>query len=81
MAADFPAIDFHRWLLGAVNGVFIALLKLPTLIVTGNTLSFRGFLYLCGVTANFCVASGHASFSRLMVARGTTEGGSFYALP
>ena len=74
---------FIGGLLGAVNGVFIALLKLPTLIVTLGTLSvFRGFLLtFVGSQRISALPPDMRGFSRLMVARGTTEGGSFYALP
>ncbi len=73
---------FIGGLLGAVNGVFIAF-KLPTLIVTLGTLSvFRGFLLtFVGSQRISALPPDMRGFSRLMVARGTTEGGSFYALP
>jgi simple sugar transport system permease protein len=69
--------------LGAVNGIFIAGFGLPTLIVTLGTLSvFRGFLLtFVGSQRISALPPEMRDFSRLMIARGTTEGGSFYALP
>ena len=70
-------------LLGAVNGIFIAGFGLPTLIVTLGTLSvFRGFLLtFVGSERISALPPEMRNFSRLMIARGTTEGGNFYALP
>ncbi len=70
-------------LLGAINGFFIAILGLPTLIVTLGTLSvFRGFLLtFVGSDRISALPPDMREFSRLMIARGTTEGGSFYSLP
>jgi simple sugar transport system permease protein len=69
--------------LGAINGIFIAGFGLPTLIVTLGTLSvFRGFLLtFVGSQRISDLPPEMRDFSRLMIARGTTEGGSFYALP
>jgi simple sugar transport system permease protein len=69
--------------LGAINGLFIAGFGLPTLIVTLGTLSvFRGFLLtFVGSQRISALPPEMRDFSRLMIARGTTEGGSFYALP
>lgn len=69
--------------LGAINGLFIAGFGLPTLIVTLGTLSvFRGFLLtFVGSQRISDLPPEMRGFSRLMIARGTTEGGSFYALP
>ena len=70
-------------LLGAINGFFIAILGLPTLIVTLGTLSvFRGFLLtFVGSDRISALPPDMREFSRLMIARGTTEGGDFYSLP
>jgi len=70
-------------LLGAINGIFIAGFGLPTLIVTLGTLSvFRGFLLtIIGSERISALPPGMRDFSRMMIARGTTEAGSFYALP
>jgi len=69
--------------LGAVNGLFIAGFGLPTLIVTLGTLSvFRGFLLtFVGSERISKLPPQMREFSRSMIVRGTTEGGSFYALP
>ena len=69
--------------LGALNGLFIAGFGLPTLIVTLGTLSvFRGFLLtFVGSERISKLPPEMRGFSRSMIARGTTEGGSFYALP
>jgi simple sugar transport system permease protein len=69
--------------LGAINGIFIAGFGLPTLIVTLGTLSvFRGFLLtFVGSQRISALPPEMRDFSRMMIARGTTEGGSFYALP
>jgi len=69
--------------LGAINGIFIAGFGLPTLIVTLGTLSvFRGFLLtFVGSERISDLPPQMRDFSRLMIARGTTEGGDFYALP
>lgn len=70
-------------LLGAVNGIFIAGFGLPTLIVTLGTLSvFRGFLLtFVGSERISALPPEMRNFSRMMIARGTTEGGNFYSLP
>jgi simple sugar transport system permease protein len=69
--------------LGAINGIFIAGFGLPTLIVTLGTLSvFRGFLLtFVGSDRISALPPGMRDFSRMMIARGTTEGGHFYAFP
>lgn len=69
--------------LGAINGLFIAGFGLPTLIVTLGTLSvFRGFLLtFVGSLRISALPPEMRNFSRMMIARGTTEGGDFYALP
>lgn len=69
--------------LGAINGVLIALFGLPTLIVTLGTLSvFRGFLLtFVGSERISALPPEMRGFSRMVIARGTTEGGSFYSLP
>ena len=69
--------------LGAVNGLLVAGFGLPTLIVTLGTLSvFRGFLLtVVGSERISALPPGMRDFSRLMIVRGTTEAGSFYALP
>lgn len=69
--------------LGAINGTIIAGFGLPTLIVTLGTLSvFRGFLLtFVGSERISALPPEMRQFSRMMIARGTTEGGSFYALP
>lgn len=69
--------------LGAVNGLFIAGLGLPTLIVTLGTLSiFRGFLLtFVGSRLISNLPPGMRDFSRLMMIRGTNADGSFYSLP
>jgi simple sugar transport system permease protein len=70
-------------LLGFINGIFIAVFKLPTLIVTLGTLSlFRGFLLtFVGSQLISNVPPGMRDFSRMMMIRGTTEQGYFYSLP
>jgi simple sugar transport system permease protein len=70
-------------LLGAVNGLFIAVFGLPTLIVTLGTLSiFRGFLLtFVGDDLISNLPGGLRDFSRAMMIRGTNEDGSFYSLP
>lgn len=69
--------------LGAVNGLFIAGFGLPTLIVTLGTLSvFRGaLLTFVGSERISSLPPEMRGFSRAMIARGTTEAGSFYAVP
>lgn len=69
--------------LGAINGVFIALFGLPTLIVTLGTLSvFRGFLLtFVGSKLISNLPPGMREFSKLMLFRGTNADGSFYSLP
>ena len=69
--------------LGALNGLLIARFALPTLIVTLGTLSvFRGsLLTFVGSDRISKLPPGMRDFSRSMIARGTTEAGSFYALP
>lgn len=69
--------------LGAVNGVFVVFFRLPTLIVTLGTLSvFRGFLLtFIGSQRISALPPEMREFSRMMIARGTTEAGSFYAVP
>ena len=69
--------------LGAINGVFIALFKLPTLIVTLGTLSvFRGFLLtFVGSDRISAIPPAMRDFSRGVLARGTTEAGNFYSFP
>ncbi|MEM8571444.1 MAG: ABC transporter permease [Pseudomonadota bacterium] len=70
-------------LLGAINGVFIAFIGLPTLIVTLGTLSvFRGFLLtFVGSDRISALPPEMREFSRMVIARGTTEAGHFYSLP
>lgn len=69
--------------LGAFNGFFIAVLGLPTLIVTLGTLAiFRGFLLtFVGSKLISNLPGGMRDFSRLMMVRGTNVDGSFYSLP
>lgn len=69
--------------LGAINGVFVALFRLPTLIVTLGTLSiFRGFLLtFVGSKLISNLPPGMRDFSRMMMVRGTNADGSFYSLP
>ncbi|MEM1428704.1 MAG: ABC transporter permease [Pseudomonadota bacterium] len=69
--------------LGAFNALFIAGFGLPTLIVTLATLSiFRGFLLtFVGSDRISALPPEMRNFSRMVVARGTTEAGNFYALP
>ncbi len=69
--------------LGAFNALFIAGFGLPTLIVTLATLSiFRGFLLtFVGSDRISALPPAMRDFSRLVIARGTTESGNFYALP
>jgi simple sugar transport system permease protein len=61
--------------LGAINGIFIAGFGLPTLIVTLGTLSvFRGFLLtFVGSQRISDLPPEMRDFSRMMIARGTTE--------
>ncbi len=70
-------------LLGAINGVFIAIFGLPTLIVTLGTLSvFRGFLLtFIGSQRISALPPSMREFSRGVIARGTTEAGNFYSFP
>jgi simple sugar transport system permease protein len=69
-------------LLGAFNGVLIAGLRLPTLIVTLGTLSiFRGLmLTFIGQKQITTLPPGMREFGRMMVVRGTNADGSFYSL-
>ena len=69
--------------LGAINGVFIAFFRLPTLIVTLGTLSvFRGFLLtFVGSQRISALPPEMRDFSRGVLARGTTEAGHFYSIP
>lgn len=69
--------------LGAINGLFIAFFKLPTLIVTLGTLSvFRGFLLtFVGSQRISDLPPEMRDFSRGVLARGTTEAGNFYSIP
>ncbi|MEL6819018.1 MAG: ABC transporter permease [Pseudomonadota bacterium] len=69
--------------LGAINGIFIAFFKLPTLIVTLGTLSvFRGFLLtFVGSQRISALPPEMRDFSRGVLARGTTEAGNFYSIP
>jgi len=69
--------------LGAFNGFFIAVMGLPTLIVTLGTLSmFRGFmLTFIGQRQITTLPSGMREFGRMMMVRGTNANGSFYSLP
>ena len=69
--------------LGAINGFFIAVFKLPTLIVTLGTLSvFRGFLLtFVGSDRISAIPPEMRDFSRGVLARGTTEAGNFYSFP
>ena len=69
--------------LGAINGLFIAFFQLPTLIVTLGTLSvFRGFLLtFVGSQRISALPPEMRDFSRGVLARGTTEAGSFYSIP
>ncbi len=69
--------------LGAINGLFIAGFGLPTLIVTLGTLSaYRGFLLtFVGSDRISALPPDMREFSRMMIARGTTEAGHFYAIP
>ena len=69
--------------LGAFNALFIAGFGLPTLIVTLATLSiFRGFLLtFVGSDRISALPPEMRNFSRLVIARGTTDGGNFYSLP
>lgn len=70
-------------MLGAINGIFIAGFGLPTLIVTLGTLSvFRGFLLtFIGSERISALPPAMRNFSRMMIARGTTESGDFYSMP
>jgi len=68
--------------LGAINGVLIAVMGLPTLIVTLGTLSiFRGFmLTFIGQKQITTLPPGMRDFGRMMVLRGENADGSFYSL-
>ena len=68
--------------LGAINGVLIAFLGLPTLIVTLGTLSiFRGFmLTFIGQKQITTLPPGMREFGRMMLVRGENADGSFYSL-
>lgn len=69
--------------LGAINGLLIAGLGLPTLIVTLGTLAiFRGFLLtFVGSRLISNLPPGMRDFSRLTMIRGTTADGAFFSLP
>lgn len=69
-------------ILGAINGVLIAGLGLPTLIVTLGTLSiFRGFmLTFIGQKQITTLPPGMREFGRMMLLRGENADGSFYSL-
>lgn len=68
--------------LGAINGVLIAFMGLPTLIVTLGTLSiFRGFmLTFIGQKQITTLPPGMREFGRMMLVRGENADGSFYNL-
>lgn len=68
--------------LGAINGVLIAFMGLPTLIVTLGTLSiFRGFmLTFIGQKQITTLPPGMREFGRMMLVRGENADGSFYSL-
>ncbi len=68
--------------LGAINGVLIAVMGLPTLIVTLGTLSiFRGFmLTFVGQKQITTLPPGMRDFGRMMLLRGENADGSFYTL-
>ncbi len=68
--------------LGAINGFLIAVMGLPTLIVTLGTLSiFRGFLLtFIGQKQITTLPPGMREFGRMMMIRGTNADGSFYSL-
>lgn len=69
--------------LGAINGLLIAGLGLPTLIVTLGTLSvFRGFLLtFVGDDLISSLPRGMRDFSRLVIFRGENADGSIFSLP
>lgn len=69
-------------ILGGINGILIALFRLPTLIVTLGTLSiFRGFmLTFIGQKQITTLPPGMREFGRMMIVRGTNSDGSFYSL-
>jgi simple sugar transport system permease protein len=68
--------------LGAINGFLIAVMGLPTLIVTLGTLSiFRGFmLTFIGQKQITTLPPGMREFGRMMIVRGENADGSFYSL-
>jgi simple sugar transport system permease protein len=68
--------------LGSINAVLIAVMGLPTLIVTLGTLSiFRGFmLTFVGQKQITTLPPGMREFGRMMVIRGENADGSFYSL-
>ncbi len=68
--------------LGSINGVLIAVMGLPTLIVTLGTLSmFRGFmLTFIGQKQITTLPPGMREFGRMMIVRGENADGSFYSL-
>jgi len=68
--------------LGAFNGVLIAVLGLPTLIVTLGTMSiFRGaMLTFIGQKQITTLPPGMRAFGRMMLVRGENADGSFYSL-
>lgn len=68
--------------LGAINGFLIAVMGLPTLIVTLGTLSvFRGFLLtFIGQKQITTLPPGMRDFGRMMIVRGENADGSFYSL-
>lgn len=69
--------------LGLINALFIAGLRLPTMIVTLGTLSaLRGFLLtFVGSQLISNIPSSMQQFSRLAIIRGTNAQGFFYSLP
>lgn len=68
--------------LGAINGFLIAVMGLPTLIVTLGTLSvFRGFmLTFIGQKQITTLPPSMRDFGRMMIVRGENADGSFYSL-
>lgn len=69
--------------LGLINAIFIAGLRLPTMIVTLGTLSaLRGFLLtFVGSQLISNIPASMQQFSRLAIVRGTNAQGFFYSLP
>lgn len=79
----FVSAAFLGSILGLINALFIAWLRLPTLIVTLGTLSlFRGaMLTFLGSEYITALPNSMVAFSRWDLVTGLTSGGSMYRVP